>query len=291
MRFTYPEKLFISFSGGRTSAYMTKWLLENKPDSTEVVVIFANTGEENEATLDFVDNCDKAFNFNVVWVEAEVQDGLGKGTRHRVVDYETATRPNTEDGPFEQVIRKYGITNKAFPACTRELKLRPMTSYVRSLGWASGDYWTAIGIRADEIDRMSTSAESNKICYPLVKAGIKKQDIIDWWSEQPFDLRLPEHLGNCQWCWKKSRRKLLTLVMEDPTVFDFPHRMEKKYPFAGAGKTREPRKFFRGHTSTSNLFVEACLTDFEEFSDPNFNPPLDMTDGCGDSCEVFADEG
>ena len=24
-----------------------------------------------------------------------------------------------------------------------------------------------------------------------------KQDILDWWSKQPFDLNLEEHYGNC----------------------------------------------------------------------------------------------
>ena len=49
------KKLSISFSGGKTSAYMTKWLMDNKKqDYDEIVVTFANTGQENEETLEFV---------------------------------------------------------------------------------------------------------------------------------------------------------------------------------------------------------------------------------------------
>jgi len=45
----------LSFSGGRSSALMTIERLKANNDS---VVIFANTGKENEATLKFVNDCD-----------------------------------------------------------------------------------------------------------------------------------------------------------------------------------------------------------------------------------------
>ena len=65
-------KLLVSFSGGETSAYMSKWLIENKSDHYEMVFVFANTGEEAEETLQFVDQCDKTWDLNMVWVEALV---------------------------------------------------------------------------------------------------------------------------------------------------------------------------------------------------------------------------
>ena len=44
-------------SGGRTSAFMTKKILDEYSDQYEIVVCFANTGQENDATLDFVKEC------------------------------------------------------------------------------------------------------------------------------------------------------------------------------------------------------------------------------------------
>ena len=52
------ETLFVSFSGGRTSAYMCWWLLNNKADVYDFIFIFANTGLEHENTLKFVNQCD-----------------------------------------------------------------------------------------------------------------------------------------------------------------------------------------------------------------------------------------
>ena len=52
------EPTCISFSGGRTSAYMLwRVLQENNGLPKEAKVCFANTGKEEEATLRFVRDC------------------------------------------------------------------------------------------------------------------------------------------------------------------------------------------------------------------------------------------
>lgn len=280
------EKLLVSFSGGRTSAFMTKRLIDEYKDSCEIVVVFANTGQEDERTLEFVHKCDKEFDFNTVWVEALVNQEPKKGTKHKVTSFQTAARSGE---PFEDVVRKYGIPNKISPHCTREMKQRPITSFARSLGWKPKDYQTAIGIRVDEIDRMNSRAKEAGIIYPLVQWGIKKQDVLDWWSNQSFDLMIPEHRGNCLWCWKKSNRKLYTLAKEEPSLFDFPDYLERTYGLVGATAKRNnrPMQFFRGDKSTKELLVESKEVNFSTFVDQRF---LDMNNGCEDSCEVFASE-
>src|SRR5690606_32173340 len=71
--------LLITFSGGRTSAFMARLLLElPKYKNSQKLIVFANTGRENEATLKFVNECDKRWNLNVVWLEADVNEEKGK---------------------------------------------------------------------------------------------------------------------------------------------------------------------------------------------------------------------
>lgn len=283
--------LFISFSGGRTSAYMTKWLLGNKrSDYDEVVVLFANTGQEDERTLEFVNKCDIEFGLNVVWLEADVQHGRRVGTKYKVTNFKSASR-NGE--PFEQVIIKYGISNKAYPHCTRELKLAPMNTYIReSLGWKKGEYEVAIGIRADEMDRVSSKMEEENIIYPLCENHkMSKKMVNDWWKKQSFDLGIHEHEGNCLFCWKKSKRKLLTLAVDRPTIFDFPKKMERKYGLNGHNIDETKRKFFRNHQSTIQLLNES-KKEFERFDPENikykkYNAEMDGANGCSESCEVY----
>jgi hypothetical protein len=290
----YSDNLSISFSGGRTSAVMTKFIFEHLRDRYQnIIVTFANTGCEDPRTLDFIKQCDDHFDFETVWLEAEV-GAEGVGIRHRIVDYETASR----DGrPFEDYIRKYGIPNRELPQCTSRLKTEVMESYLKIHDWVRGaklNYDTAIGIRSDEWDRLSINAEKNRFVYPLaymrVTMEMVKKECLSW----PFDLQLPgDHWGNCQWCWKKSKRKLMTLVLEDESIFTFPKKMDEKYSQvkAAAGKTGV-RRFFRGDITTNELIQEAKSTEFEPYSDKeiDFDDVLDVPDGsCSESCEVYGD--
>lgn len=291
-------KLAISFSGGRTSAVMTKLCVEKFKDTHDIAITFANTGCEHENTLKFVNDCDKHFGWGVVWVEAVVNPEKGKGIRHKIVTYETAAR-NGE--PFEAHYAKEGISNAATPHCTERLKERPMISYLtRELGWKHSDYWTAIGIRADELDRVSQKRIEKKLLYPLADAGWTKEDVKKECASWPFDLELKgEHYGNCVWCWKKSMRKLLTLAQDDESIFDFPKRMEKLYATTNV-PDGTPRQQFRNHMTTKDLLYMARTKNFEPYRDieqgtfnffqPSYDVFLDTGSACGESCEIGADE-
>lgn len=284
-------KITVSFSGGRTSAYMARWLQLNKPDH-EIQYVFANTGCEHERTLEFVHECARRWGMQIWWVEAKVNPEKGKGTRHTVV-WPGAASLNGE--PFEAVIAKYGIPNQASPnRCTRELKGAPLESFRKASGF--GDAKIAIGIRADEFDRMSVNAEKLNLYYPLVSEHpVTRGDVLAWWKEQPFDLDLPEIYGNCTWCWKKTIRKHLTLMQQSPRVYDFPERMEREYAWAGESPkvTGKPQRFFRRNLTVADL-REMAQKPFEPWNEAHIQPtltglldPLDETNGCEESCEVY----
>ena len=56
--FKIIEPTVISFSGGRTSGYMLWRILQSNNGLPEdAIVTFANTGKEEEATLQFVKDC------------------------------------------------------------------------------------------------------------------------------------------------------------------------------------------------------------------------------------------
>ncbi|MCW1412168.1 hypothetical protein OLZ32_27855 [Rhizobium sp. 1AS11] len=289
------RRLLISFSGGETSGLMAKLCKErlgNEYDRIETV--FSNTSEENEATLVFVDECDRAFDLGVHWIEADVDPKLGVGTGFTKVDFASAHRHGEI---FEAMIAKYGIPNKAFPHCTRELKARPILAFARDyLGWAPGTYDCAIGIRIDEIDRMSEKAKEQRLFYPFVSRWPhRKTGVNETWHAMPFRLRLKGYQGNCKWCWKKSLRKHLTLMVESPEVFEFPERMEAEHANTGSGEGS--RVFFRENRSVADLRHLAETTKFKRATDDAreyqidlYSPlALDLSGGCSESCEVNFD--
>jgi 3'-phosphoadenosine 5'-phosphosulfate sulfotransferase (PAPS reductase)/FAD synthetase len=294
-------RLVLSFSMGKTSGLMTKLCLERLRDQYEMIVMVANTGEEREESLLFGHQCDTQFGFNAVWVEAEVNPEKGEGTRHRVVTYETATRPMTRNGPFEQVIRKYGIPGPGRGHCTRELKANAIASYLRSIGW--DDYTIAIGIRPDEDIRVDEAAvrranQGHKVrfIYPLIDYWYHdKQDVNDWWEEQPFNLQLEEHEGNCAWCWKKHWPKHARLVTERPEVYAFPMLMEELYPRVGPEFEKDlaapNRVFFRNYTSTKMLAKVAVEMTAQQEDRARLRALAkvkpDDSGGCGEACHPY----
>jgi len=278
------EKIVVSFSGGKTSAYMSYMLKRNYSHKYDFVFIFANTGQECEETLVFVDKCDKEFCLNLVWVEAVVNPQHGKGITHRVVDFITASR---EGEPFEAHIAKSGIPNANKPQCSDRLKAFPIEHYKKIHGLKGVRH--CIGIRKDEERRKSAWGVKNyNLVYPLCDwFETDKQDVNDWWEEQNFTLELEEHQGNCKTCWKKSDKKLWLLALTEPEKFEFMAKMEKKYADVKPNDNGVPRVFFRRNRSTEDIFRECADMDSLRLRHMIGYAP-DEDSGCSESCEAYA---
>jgi peroxiredoxin len=185
-----------------------------------------NTGKEREETLIFADKCDKEFNLNLIWLEANIQKGKGIGTTYKIVDFKTASR-NGE--PFAQMLTKYPMPNNMASNCTRELKQRPIDAYLRE-NYKGFEIVRIIGIRADEAHRKSNNADKENLIYPLCdELKVNSKFIRNWWSQQSFDLQLKDYEGNCDLCFKKSLKKRLTIIKENPNVANWWEEMENKY--------------------------------------------------------------
>jgi 3'-phosphoadenosine 5'-phosphosulfate sulfotransferase (PAPS reductase)/FAD synthetase len=189
---------------------MTKRLID---EGGEYLVTFQNTGKEMPQTLEFINECDKRWNLNIVWLEYDRLDGF------RVVDYATASR----DGePFTQLIQKNKgyLPSQAQRYCTRVLKIETLQKYLKSLGVT--EYTSFNGIRYDEPRRWAKiNATDLDIELPLVKWKTTKPDVLSWWKQQPFDLMVNEPYGNCDGCFLKGKGKLSIIAKEKPELFDW----------------------------------------------------------------------
>jgi hypothetical protein len=294
------KQLLLSFSGGMTSAFMTKKLLDTIDRNTyDVLVVFANTGKEREETLGFIHECDTWFDFNTVWLECVTNSVNGKGVFAKVVDYHTADRTGKT---FEDSIKKHGISNVNQAICTRELKTYTINAYMRQIGWSK--YYRAIGIRIDEIDRISPNHKKERIIYPLISMfPTKREDVNAFWLKQKFTLNLKSYQGNCDCCYKKSLRKLLTIAHETPELFEWWANMEEKYgeyvpeTRKNNSKLKLPIHFFRNDLSARQILeMSKTFTDFSRDESKDivmykqlnlFDNELDISNGCTESCEPF----
>jgi hypothetical protein len=210
----------INFSGGRTSAYMTKRLIDEGKE--DYLVSFQNTGKEMPATLDFINECDKRWNLNIVWLEYRY------GNSFEVVTYETASRSGR---PFDELIahNKHFLPNQSARYCTKGMKIDTVRRYLQSIGIET---WTSYnGIRHDEPRRWSkvkNLPSYQDIEMPLVGWKVNKQMVLDWWKEQDFDLNVKEPYGNCDCCFLKGKGKLAIIAKERPDLFDWWIKHEDK---------------------------------------------------------------
>lgn len=296
-----PKKnILVSFSGGETSAFMIKYLQENY-NNHNLIYVFANTGEENEETLVFVKKCEEFFNIKINWIEYEIGG-------YKIVDFKSAYRSHNEDEiknkwknhPFRKMITQYGIPNQAYPHCSRELKSVIIRKFMRNKGYKKGSYDIAIGIRSDEIDRIG------EYFYPLAYSGITKQHVNDYWSKSTFRLNLKGYEGNCKVCWKKSDRKLCTIMRENPSKFDFTKQMELEYHKyiperrlkiklnSTFGLMNFDIGFFRKNKFVDDIY-KLSLTNIKNATDDSINAnyqtglfdDIDESNGYSESCEAF----
>lgn len=212
-----PEPFVISFSGGRTSGFMLRQIMDAHggkiPDGSHVC--FANTGKEHPATLDFVKEIGERWDINIVWVERMYR----QKPAFKIVNYETASR-NGE--PFAELIRKKKfLPNPVMRFCTEELKVRAIADYLKSIGVEGATM--AIGLRADEPRRVHKvhGDHRNGLDYvcPMARAGHTIDDVAKFWSEQDFDLLLPNDdraFGNCDLCFLKSMSMTERVMRHDP---------------------------------------------------------------------------
>lgn len=210
----------ISFSGGRSSAMMLKILADNGLHDDDFV-LFANTGKERPETLDFVHECETRWNIPVVWIEATFRpynleiETMQSSVGFRVVNYETASRKGEPYSEMNRWINCGHVPNRASPFCTKYLKTIPMRLYMLAQGHEDYDeFW---GIRFDEPER-ARNAKNKGIELPLVDMKVFEQNVFQFWSRQTFDLNLRTYEGNCDLCIKKSEKKILTILAENPGI-------------------------------------------------------------------------
>lgn len=263
----------VSFSGGRTSAYMLRQVLDNNDDLSDLIVTFANTGKEHPTTLEFVRECSERWSVPIVWLEFRDDD-----TGFEVVDYATASR---QGEPFEALIRKRKyLPNPVTRFCTIDLKIRIIHKYLRGLGLSTEEVPVDMmtGIRADEPRRVvkirhrKSTSESKwaSMVMPLADAGVGVQDVTDFWGSQPFDLKLPTINGrtlegNCDLCFLKGAKQVYSIIASDRPKAEWWARMESSVVSGGMFTGDGAR--FRSDRPSYQQMLDYSDTQFDMFAD------------------------
>lgn len=240
----------INNSGGRTSAFMTETLLAGGIESP--VILFCNTGLEDEKTLEFVQKCSSRwfhkYGHSVTWLEfmrlpAKKETGIGKPS-FKIVDFKTAARIGE---PFSELVTpRKDLPNRVWRECTNHLKIKTMLRYLHSR--LIFDFTSYVGIRYDEPRRWVKEKETaDKYGYlvkkPLVDWKTTKEDVLIGLPEMlGFDLEIEHEIfGNCNLCFLKGVNKRMEVLRRRPELAKFWIDLEesKKKTFVNGITTRQ----------------------------------------------------
>ena len=271
----------ISFSGGRTSAYLV-WLFKDNPNAR---FIYCDTGAEHPKTYEFIKNVVKEFGIDLVCIRAKFNMTLGQGNSYEIVPIESI---GYDLSVWSSMMEKYGTPYLHCAFCTDRMKTTPFIKYCKD----HFEEWTTwLGIRADEPKRL---APKKGIRYLAEIDDAEKEDILSFWDDQSFNLELDEHLGNCVFCIKKGINKVALAAKDEPVMAaEFISAVES--PRTRIVESRivesrivEPRIMFRGNNSLRSIIDMYDDTERDELASTLRKQRRYDSGSCSESCEAFA---
>ena len=292
MKLKNNNNIVCTVSAGYSSMLMAIKMKEWYPNDN-IIYVFANTGKEDRRSLDFLQECSEYYGLDIVYIEPIISSKKGVGTNYAI---RLANNLDLSGIQFEYGIQKYGIPSVANKWCNRELKLVPMQKYCNNVFGV--DNWSvAIGIRVDEIDRVSDNYLTNNIFYPLFDHKIDSRLRNKFWANQPIKLKIRAYEGNCELCFEKTDRKRMTIAADSPEKLIWWDDMEKKYGgikiegkdvYNNMIDLEGRNNFGRGNKSIEWL-VEQAKKPFKKFKDEYIyeNDLFDSEDECGSGCSIF----
>jgi 3'-phosphoadenosine 5'-phosphosulfate sulfotransferase (PAPS reductase)/FAD synthetase len=284
------DNVICATSAGLTSVMMAIKFNEWYPKS-KVINVFLNTGKEDIRSLQFMNECDKHYKLNLVWLEAIINPIKNKGTDYKVTTFEEL---DTKGLMFEEGIKKYGIPSRVNKWCNRELKLEPLKKYANYI-FGVNNWSLALGIRTDEIDRISDKYKENNIFYPPFENKVDKRERNKFWKDKTIKLNIKGYEGNCDFCFEKSKRKRMTIANENPQNAIWWNEMENKYSLTEIeGKEQYNSMVLNGgaYFGRLNESVKQLIKDskkpFAKATDEYIyeNDLFDLESDCGKNCNV-----
>lgn len=265
----------ISFSGGRTSAYLVWLRLQKNPSAA---VIFMDTGAEHPKTYDFIRNIAEKWDVNIICLRCMPDPEMNKPGWYEQVGIDEI---NCDLEPWRRMLRKYGHPYVGGAFCTDRMKTVPFSKYCEE-AFGKGNYHTWLGIRTDEPKRLR---RKEGFSYLADISDFEKQDVINWWAGQEFDLGIEEHLGNCVFCIKKSSLKVALAAKDEPYLAQQFSKMIDE------NDIKDNRVMYRGERSLEQVIALFEYTDRWEIAKKVKSAKMFDSGSCSESCEAIGFSG
>lgn len=252
---------------------MTLEVLKIHPDAE---VIFMDTGAEHPKTYEFIRNFSRNFDVDITCLRVIPNSEMRKASTYEKLSVEQIG-PDLE--PWRRMLRKYGHPYVGGAFCTDRMKTVPFTKYCNER-YGKGNYERWLGIREDEPNRLGNRGPG--FHYLADISDFDKQDVIDWWSAQDFDLGIQEHLGNCVFCIKKSLQKVALATKDEPELaaefWQMIQDEDKKYD----------KVMYRSGNSLGEVIALFSDISRDELASRMTSMRQYDAGSCSESCEAFS---
>jgi len=119
----------------------------------------------------------------------------------------------------------------------------------------------------------------------------EKQDVLDFWKQMPFDLQIPEHLGNCVFCIKKGDNKIELAARLEPQMAAEWGDIFHENTVRDLNRGFPPQIIYRGKLSMEAIRLFYQNVDTRHIEARMRHAKVDgVADSCSDSCSAFGKE-
>ncbi|EOY1042873.1 phosphoadenosine phosphosulfate reductase family protein, partial [Acinetobacter baumannii] len=267
---------------------------KNDPDA---YFIFMDTGAEHPATYQFIKDIVKHWKINLVCLRVVVNPQMKKGVGYKIIPLDELKQ---DLEPWRDMLKKYGSPYYDMPFCTARMKTEPFEKYCNDV-FGKNNYERWIGIRSDEPKRLPIEV-LEKLGLPIhkdakkQKAGFRylaeisdftKEDVLDWWEQQPFDLAITEHLGNCVFCIKKHLNKVALAAKDEPEQAVKWIAVTEGENVRSEGRKYNHHRMYRTRLHLSDVIEAFKNHDRDELYNALRSSKRYETGSCTESCEAI----
>lgn len=195
---------------------------------------------------------------------------------------------------FDEPKRLVGDNKKKELSAYKQLKMDGLSDDLISMIYVNArenikeiEQWEISDLSKALLLKRINYLDKENLHYLAEICDYEKSDILDYWSNMPFDLTIDEWSGNCKFCPKKSNLKLVASKIDSPECYSNFVDLLNDDSVRVDGNTGNVNHMYRGKQSLESLIATFDGITGAEIKARIRGGKMIDTNSCSESCEVF----
>lgn len=212
----------------------------------------------------------------------------GKGNYYRWLGFRVDESRRAWGSKNYPILTKLGFDSYSAAELMIQCQRGDHEEIINNAANATKDMFDGNNNDADQlIKKLKVIKKNFRFMFELT--DFEKQDVIHWWSQNSFDLKIAEHLGNCVFCIKKGSNKVALAARDEPEMAqDFINLVDEP-TVRDMHRKSEKEVMYRGHNSLKSIIESHKGFSREEIEQTIRGMRRYESGSCSESCEAFGD--